>query len=216
MYRCVHYFLQSGVVPWNDLPPGSEVFSYPPKLQLVLPHHLVPPPFPCIFDLSLSLFLRVLAHLHHTYTRLSCCVVYSDAWALLVKPGQPFYPHFIASLLLPLHPLEPMWYLPLQLFLSAVLRPFACKFAWPFVLIFEGFPRTSVHGSSVFSNLVVCLPLQFVFARFQAGCQVLPPGFCRCDGQFLLGAERRAPCNIHVFEHEVLRSGDTSGLLAIS
>ena len=144
----------------------------------MLHHHLLPPPLPCVFDPSLSLLLRVLAHLHRTYTCISCCVVYSDAWALLVKPGQPFYPHFIASWLLPLHPLEPIWDPPPQLFLSAVLRPFACKFTRPFVLIFEGPPRTSVHGSSVFSNLVVCLPLQFCFARFQTGCQVLPPGFC--------------------------------------
>jgi hypothetical protein len=91
-------------------------------------------------------------------------MVYLDAWAFLVKPGQSFCPHFIASLLLPLHPLDPIWQPPPQLILSAVLRPFASKFTWPFVLIFEGFPRTSVHGSSVLSNLVMCLPLQFFFA----------------------------------------------------
>ena len=74
--------------------------------------------------------------------------------------------------------LEPMWYSPPQLFLSAVFRPFTRKFDGPFVFVFECSPCSPIHCPSVLSNLTIGLFLQFVFAHFQTGRQILLPELC--------------------------------------
>ena len=76
LLRCVHDFHQPGVVPWDDLPLSSEVSNCSREFQLVLHRDLMLLPLPGVFDPSLNLLLRLPAHLHHTYTGVSCYLLH--------------------------------------------------------------------------------------------------------------------------------------------
>ena len=51
--------------------------------SLLLHYRLMPPLRPRIPDPFVDLFLRLLAHLHYTHTRVVCYVMHLDTWAFL-------------------------------------------------------------------------------------------------------------------------------------